>query len=153
MHATTFAALIAALLVSVSARAEGGSRAPLNPQFQQECGSCHVAFPPRLLDASAWHQLMTSLNKHFGNDASLDAQTRSSIESYLQHNAATRERLTPAGKPTQRITETAWFKREHDEVGAAVWQRASIKQASNCAACHSQAEQGRFNEHQIHIPR
>ena len=26
---------------------------------------------------------------------------------------------------------------EHDEVGASVWKRASIKSASNCMACHA----------------
>ncbi|WP_018609718.1 diheme cytochrome c [Uliginosibacterium gangwonense] len=141
------------MLCAVPAQADEGRRTPPNPQYQQECGSCHVAFPARLLDEGAWRKTMGSLDKHFGTDASLDAATREAITKYLVANSARRERPTPQGQPTQRITETAWFKREHSEVGSAVWQRASIKMPSNCAACHTQAEQGSFGEHQIRIPK
>ena len=32
-------------------------------------------------------------------------------------------------------------------------ERASIKSAANCAACHTQADKGVFNDHDIRIPR
>jgi mono/diheme cytochrome c family protein len=132
---------------------EGSRKAPADPLFQQECGSCHVPFPPRLLGETAWRKLMGSLDKHFGSDATLDPNTRQAIEAYLVANAARQERLGTDGRSTLRITETAWYQREHDEVGRTVWQRPSIKRASNCAACHSQADQGSFSERQIHIPK
>lgn len=136
-----------------TAFAEGGSRAPSNPLFQGECGSCHVAFPPRLLDAPSWRALMGNLSKHFGTDASLDTVSRDAIEAYLIANASPRERLGVDGKPTQRITRTAWYLRKHDEIASGVWQRPSIKTPANCAACHREAEQGNFNEHQVRIPK
>lgn len=149
------ALFLSTLLVAVNCFADDHEhgKPPSNPQYQQECGSCHLAFPPRLLHEAAWRKLMHSLDRHFGSDAGLDATTRDTIERFLVANAARRERLDAFGQTTLRITETAWFKHEHDEVGAATWQRASIKHASNCAACHTQAEQGSFSERQIRIPR
>jgi len=58
-----------------------------------------------------------------------------------------------AGKAQLRITETRWFKHEHDEVPARVWTSAAVKQPGNCAACHAQAERGDFSEHSVRIPR
>lgn len=142
-----------ALAATASNATESGSRAPANPQYLQECGSCHAPFPPRLLGEAAWRQLMAGLDRHFGTDASLDAAARDAIERHLLANASKLERPTADGKPTLRISETAWFRREHDEIPPAVWQRASIKSAGNCGACHTQAEQGSFNERQIRIPK
>ena len=36
---------------------------------------------------------------------------------------------------------------------AATWQRPAVKSASNCAACHTRADQGDFDEHTVRIPR
>ena len=52
-----------------------------------------------------------------------------------------------------RITRAAWFVRQHDEVPAETWKRASIKSAANCSACHSRADQGDFDEDNVRIPR
>ena len=39
------------------------------------------------------------------------------------------------------------------EINPAVWQRASVKSAANCMACHSGADKGDFNERNIKIPK
>ena len=129
-----------------------GARAPLLPQYAQECGSCHVPFAPRLLPAASWSELMGGLSRHFGTDASLDAATTSAIASWLEANAGTGKRAS-APPPANRITRSAWFLHEHDEIAPQVWQRPSIRSPSNCAACHAGAEQGAFNEHDVRIPR
>lgn len=142
--------------VALSAWAEGGEhserqRVPVLPAYQQECAACHVAFPARGLPAASWQRLMAHLPKHFGTDASLDAKTTAAITQYLVANAASGRRAqdTP---PDDRLTRSAWFQREHDEIAADVWKRASIGKASNCAACHQGAPQGRFSEHDVRIP-
>jgi hypothetical protein len=95
---------------------------------------------------------MGQLKNHFGTDASLDSATTAELSTWLSANAGGggRSREEP---PQDRITRSAWFVRQHDEVGAATWKRASIKSASNCSACHAQADKGDFNEHQVRIPR
>lgn len=122
-----------------------------DPIWKAECGSCHIAYPPSLLPAESWRAVMAKLDKHFGVDASVDAKTAEEIGGFLEQNAG-RSRGTSA-KPTLRITETRWFLREHDEVGAAVWKNPKVKTPANCAACHVGAEQGHFDEHSVRLPR
>lgn len=129
------------------------ARVPSNPTYQQECGACHVAYPPGLLPAPSWQRLMGGLPRHFGTDASLDPQTLKTLSTWLSTHAAQGRRAAAPPPPEDRITRSAWFVREHDEIAPATWRRASIKSASNCAACHTRADQGDFDEHAVRIPR
>jgi hypothetical protein len=138
-----------------AARADDhGPRVPLLPKYQQECASCHMAFPPGMLPATSWKRLMGSLDKHFGSDASLDDASAREIGAWLQTHAGTYKRVSEA-PPQDRITRSAWFLRKHraDEVAPEIWKRAAVGSPANCAACHPRAEQGRFSEHEIRIPR
>lgn len=126
-----------------------------NPTWQAECSACHIAYPPGLLPAASWREMMNTLGDHFGTDASLDAETVAKILPFLEQNAAPERKAesTTDGKPVLRITETRWFKREHDEVAPATWKNPAVKSASNCMACHTAADKGDFNEDNIRIPR
>lgn len=132
----------------------GGSLMPaqLNAKFKQECTSCHIAYSPGLLPAESWRKIMAGLDKHFGSDASLDIKDNKEITDFLVSNASSR--WNGPGTPL-RITETAWFKREHDgeEISPSVWKSPQVKSPSNCGACHTQAEQGDFGEGNIKVPR
>src|SRR5512145_3377199 len=48
---------------------------PSDPEWLEECGACHIAYPPRFLPAESWREIMIGLDDHFGSDASLDART------------------------------------------------------------------------------
>lgn len=128
------------------------ARTALLPAYTTECGACHVPFPSRLLTAASWQRLMDNLARHYGTDASLEAPVAREIGAWLQSHAATGRRAEEA-PPQDRITRTAWFLREHDEVPAADWKRPAIGKPSNCAACHTRAAEGRFGEREIRIPR
>ncbi|MFZ2989033.1 diheme cytochrome c [Ideonella sp.] len=147
-------AALAALSLALlgSAQADGGQRVPPSPLYKQECAACHAAFPPNALPAASWQRLMTGLPKHFGTDASLDPALAAQISAWLVANAATGRRATDA-PPQDRITTSAWFVREHREVAADVWKRPAVGKASNCAACHTGAAEGRFSENDVRIPR
>lgn len=119
--------------------------------YEAECASCHMAYPPALLSEQSWKNVMSSLSKHFGTDASVDAKTQAEITSWLMKNAATRQKYSETA-PENRITKTSWFIRKHDEVRADVWKRASIKSPANCGACHIDAAKGIFSENNIKIP-
>lgn len=130
--------------------------------WQQECASCHLAYPPTLLPKTSWRRMMGGLERHFGENATLDPATRTDILRFLEANAADSGTSRMGGKVMRRmgtseaplrITETPWFVREHDEVPRTTWARKSVGSAANCAACHRQAEKGRFNEHDVSIPR
>ncbi|MDD5299790.1 MAG: diheme cytochrome c [Gallionella sp.] len=126
--------------------------AQINTKFQQECSSCHIAYAPGLLPAESWRKVMNGLDKHFGSDASLDAQDNKEITAFLVSNASNR---WSASTSPLRISETAWFKRKHDghEIDPAVWKNPKVKSPANCGACHPQAERGNFNERDIRIPK
>ena len=150
-HWGTFAIVLA--LATPMAWADGNGRmVPLLPQYKQECAACHTAYPPTLMPAASWKRIMVSLDRHFGTDASLDAATAATIETFLVQNAKSSK---PGQKPDGsilRITETRWFRSEHDEVSSAKWKSPAIGSAANCAACHPGADKGSFRERDIKVP-
>jgi hypothetical protein len=124
----------------------------VNAKWQQECSGCHMAFAPGLLPAASWKKVMQGLDKHFGSDASLSPQDTAEITGFLVKNPS--NRWSSSAAPL-RVTESQWFKSKHlsGEIAASVWQRASVKSASNCLACHSGADKGVFDEHGVKIPQ
>lgn len=119
--------------------------------WQKECSSCHIAYPPGLLPAASWRNVMSTLDRHFGTDASLSVQERDGIAAFLVANAS--NRWTASTAPL-RITESQWFKAKHGrEIAPEVWKRAAVKTRANCQACHAGAAEGDFNERQIRIPK
>ena len=147
----TALALTATLLAAGTALADNIAM-PAKPSAAstQECASCHTAYAPGLLPASSWKRIMATLDKHYGTDASLDDKAVAEISGWLAANAGTYKRATAT--PDDRITSAAWFVREHRKVDATVWKLASVNSASNCAACHGGADQGRFNERELIFP-
>lgn len=143
---------LASWMVLASALADSRPSVPLLPQYKQECAACHMAFPPGALPAASWQRIMSNLPKHYGTDASLDAATVRELSAWLKTQAGTWKRVDVPPRD-DRITEAAWFVREHREVSAATWKLPAVKSAANCAACHTQAEQGDFRERNIRIPR
>jgi hypothetical protein len=139
------------LALSQQVLADAAPRVRPLPAYQRECGSCHVAYPPGMLPVASWQRLMNDLPNHFGTDASLDAEQVREIGGWLAAHAGRRgsaERV-----PEDRITRTAWFIREHRKVAQPVWKRPAVGGAANCAACHTRAEEGDFDERHIRIPR
>lgn len=144
--------MLATMAATTAAHAEQLARTS-DPLWQQECGSCHIAYPPALLPASSWNAVMDGLEQHFGSDASLDTSTTQAIRGFLVKNAG-RRRSERQGKPSLRITETPWFVHEHsEELPAGIWKSPAVKSASNCGACHTSAAQGSFSEHEIRLPK
>ncbi len=147
--ATLLLLLAAVLFASAAVQADDIPATPNHPAWNAECASCHVAYPPALLTAADWRTVMSGLDRHYGSDASLDDKTRSDITRFLESHAGKSQRL--AAKDG-RITGTAWFRHEHDEVPARVW-RTGVKSPAQCQACHTGAAQGRYGEDEIRLPR
>ena len=145
--------LLAGLGGTQAAMADGNQpMVPPLPKYQLECASCHLAFPPGMLPAASWTRIMANLPKHYGTDASLDPATLKAISTWLDANAGTYKRVSQE-PPQDRITTSSWFVRKHREVAPAVWKRAAIGSPANCAACHTGADKGNFNEDNVRIPK
>lgn len=160
--------LVSGLLLALAAWAddddyERGAMAPVvNPQYQSECSSCHMAYPPGLLPARSWQKLMDTLPKHFGDDASVPAATRQALSAYLTQNAADSSgnrrsqkilRSLAADETPLRISETPYMQRKHREIPARyIKGNEQVRSLANCAACHRAAERGDFSERGVQIP-
>ena len=118
--------------------------------FKAECSSCHMAYQPALLSANDWRRTMAGLADHFGTDAAVDAPNKQEIARFLERHAGDAGKLGSAGEPP-RITRTVRFTRKHREVAAKYWSDPRVKSAANCEACHPQAAEGRYSEHDILI--
>ncbi|MFZ2540800.1 MAG: diheme cytochrome c [Gallionella sp.] len=125
-----------------------------NAKWKDECGSCHIAYPPRFLRAESWRAVMSGLDKHFGSDASVDAETASEISKFLVTNASNKARKSADGKePPLRITDTRWFQSEHRKEKAYVGKDRRVKSLADCGGCHSYAASGSFAEGDIRMPK
>ena len=128
-----------------------------NVLYKEECGSCHMAYPPMLLPSESWQKIMAGLEDHFGENAELDPMLARDIEIFLVQNTRSIGKRRLFSKPETNIpmsvTELPYFKREHDEIPARlVEENDKVGSLSQCNACHRDAEKGYFDEDNIVIP-
>lgn len=107
--------------------------------------------------------LMQDLDRHFGKDASLTKAQRDRLLAQLEAMAGDSSRAVPAiaqrdarvpGTATPlRVTEMPFFAFMHDEVPGYIWRRGKIGRKSNCVVCHGRADEGRYFEREIRIPK
>lgn len=145
--------LMAGLAAVSLTHADSGRQLPrdMPVAYVQECGSCHTAYQPGMLPAPSWKRIMSGLDQHYGTDASLDATTVQQLNRWLVAHAGTYKRV--AEEPAQdRITRSAWFERKHRKIEPAVWKHVSVKSAANCAACHTGADQGDYDDDNLRFP-
>jgi cytochrome c553 len=142
---------LTALLFAISVPALAGDHAygPFPAPYVAECGSCHVAFPPQLLTAPDWQAMMNQLDKHYGVDASLESRPRAAIADFLQRNASRRDKHATTVQPP-RLTQTAWFRKEHGSLPAKATR--TLPAAAQCESCHTAAERGDYNESGLKLP-
>jgi diheme cytochrome c len=144
-------------VVLTKARAGGDDYFPpvTDKVTADECGSCHMAYPPSMLPAASWRRMMGELGRHFGDNASVDAQTAAHITRYLVDHAADtggsrygRKLLqgVASGAAPQRISELPKWVREHDEVSPREWKQKDVGSKANCPACHVDANAGYFED-------
>ncbi|MDD5478826.1 diheme cytochrome c [Rhodoferax sp.] len=125
------------------------------PETQKECGSCHLVYAPSMLPASSWTRMMADLSNHFGEDASIDANTARIITTNLvaqaadnggQNFSAKLMRDVSLSQAPLRITELPAWLDKHRKVPDWEWQHKDVQSKSNCTACHSTAAKGYYDE-------
>lgn len=159
VRALTIGAIALSFSALLYSRAQAGSDhyfPPVkDPLTLQECGSCHLAYPASMLPAASWKRMMADLQNHFGDDASVDAETAATIERYLVANAGDTGgarygrkllRGVRANEAPLRITELPRWLHEHDEVSQREWTSKEVGSKANCGACHTAADKGYFDD-------
>jgi len=139
-----------------------GKTLPESALWQEECGSCHLAFHPSLLPARSWQSLLAGQDRHFRDDLGLEAATVAKLLAFAVPNSAEQHaseaawkinRSVPADATPLRITETPYWVKKHREIAAADWKNPKVKSKANCAACHQDAEAGTYEDAAMRIPK
>lgn len=155
------AAGLALATVTFWARPVPNSPTPrIDPLVAEECGACHMVHHPSVLPAASWRHLMATLDDHFGENAWIDAGDAAEIEAWLTEHAAETVDTAPArlfGQPDPAtpaaLPRHPNWQRLHAGLPEALFARAPIYTAANCASCHGDAETGRFSPFSITIPK
>lgn len=132
-----------------------------NDTYRQECGACHFAYQPWLMPSGSWNRILGELPSHFGEDILLDEETQSTIGQYLTANAADRVSVKRSrkimkslrGSTPVRVSEVPYILEKHHELDAAILGRPAIGSLGNCIACHTSADQGKYDDDYVTIPR
>jgi Dihaem cytochrome c len=134
-----------------------------NPLYRDTCGACHFLFQPALLPAGSWRRILAQPDNHFGEQLSLSPEDQRAIAQYLEANAAenagskiARKILSSLrGSTPLRITEVPYIQHKHadHDIPRGAFARKSVGSRANCIACHTTADQGIYDEHQVRIPR
>jgi hypothetical protein len=144
--------IAAALMMAVATQVLADGRrlsAARDPVVKEECGKCHLAFPPHLLPRRSWQKIIDSLSEHPGGDVSLPEARRRVVLDYLLAHAADAPSAGKEGRkvassipPNEtplRITETTRWRKRHREVRSERWTSPKVKSKANCPACHKSA--------------
>ncbi len=148
-----FSALILGL--SLALVGTGNSALPqVEPAYVKECGACHIPYPAQYLPKRSWERILGSLDKHFGENATLSPKALTPIKTYLDSHAAD----SAAGNPRimrdvgvnimpLRIVEMPfWIHIHRKQIDRHAFDNPKIKNAGNCGACHRGAANGKFGD-------
>ena len=149
---------LAALAASLCAEAAQYSRRDVyrntNATYAKECGSCHFPYQAGWLPERSWRAILSSLDRHFGENAELKAPQRQEVLNYLVANSADKadslrsremmEVIKPNETPTS-ITKVLYVGGIHGGFLDPNFKgKPAVKTLADCAACHDKAERGWF---------
>jgi hypothetical protein len=137
----------------------------LNPvsdaTYQEQCGTCHLAYQPELLPSASWKKIMSNLKDHFGEKVEVEDASKKMISDYLKANSADESSGELAakimrslkGETPAKITEVPYIQEKHHRIPPATFKRKPVGSQSNCIACHAGAASGIYDEDDVTIPR
>lgn len=132
-----------------------------HPIYEEECGACHFVYQPQLLPSASWIRILANLEDHFGEMIELDENSRKAIAGYLKTNSAEYSSAKYAVKIMRslrnqvplRITDIPYILEKHDEISPNILKQEAIGSLSNCAACHTTATTGIYEDDNVKIPK
>ncbi|MCF6206559.1 MAG: cytochrome b/b6 domain-containing protein [Sulfurovum sp.] len=137
--------------------------ATLHEEFYNECGSCHMIYPPNLLPKKSWIAMMKDLENHFGDDASIDDSLNHSILAFLIKKSAENstsqaslnilKSLKDVNKTVIAISKTPYWDEAHKDVDDELFNSEQVLSKANCKVCHIDIEYGIIENNLIKIPK
>ncbi|RYA23017.1 cytochrome C [Malaciobacter halophilus] len=133
-----------------------------NDLYINECGACHFAYFPGLLPQNSWEKLMSDLENHFGDNATIDKKTFQTLSKFLKENSAEKNmnykrsrkivQSIPKNKIYIAISKTPYIYKKHKEIKKHLITQKEVKGLFNCTACHQGAKKAIFNDDDVDIP-
>ncbi|AXH11035.1 cytochrome C [Malaciobacter halophilus] len=133
-----------------------------NKVYTNECGACHFAYFPGLLPEKSWKKLMSNLENHFGDDATVDKQTFQTLAKFLNENSAEKNmnykrsrkivNSIPKDEVYITISKTPYIHKKHKKIKKHLITQKEVKGLFNCTACHKGAKKAIFNDDDVDIP-
>ena len=132
--------------------------------YNDECSSCHYAYPPGLLPAASWQKLLApaALSKHFGENIEMKESLRVELLNYAIKNSADKASAKRSQKimsslsqdlAPERITEVPYIRRKHQDIPENMIKgNPKVVALSQCDTCHTQAKTGNLDDDSVSIP-
>lgn len=132
--------------------------------YEDECSSCHYAYPPGLLPAASWQKLLApaALAKHFGENIEMKENLRAELLDYAVKNSADKasakrsQKIVASigdGAAPERITEVAYIRRKHQDIPEKLIKgNPKVVALSQCDTCHTAAKSGSLDDDSVLIP-
>ena len=116
-----------------------------------------LCIPPTLLPKKSWEVMMSDLENHFGDDASIDDESNKNILAYLVKNSAETSSMESSwnflnsigDKDIIAMSDTIFWKETHKDIPKELYNHKNIKNKANCKACHSDIEKGLIEDENI----
>lgn len=133
-----------------------------NDLWQTACGDCHLAYHPSLLPARSWQKMLAEQENHFEEDLYLDEEMVTALNAYAVANAAETapteagwqiNQSIPANQVPLRITQTHYWKEQHEKIPEAIWKHPKVNFPGQCETCHLDAFEGTFEDAAMHYPK
>jgi len=116
----------------------------LPPVYAKECAECHSLYPVSYIGKAGWERIMDNLSEHFGTDASLDEEATAKITEFLKQNGGsdgTKFSALASAEDKIEITKTKVWIKKHKKIPKEIFAKKESR-ASNCLACHKDANSG-----------
>ena len=105
----------------------------------------------------SWELIMSDLENHFGDDASLDVEINKNILAFLLKNSAETSTAEASFKFLQSIknqdiialSKTTFWEKTHKDIPKEIFDNEKIKSKANCKACHTDIEKGLIEDENI----
>jgi len=131
-------------------------------EWNEACGDCHMPYHPSLLPATLWITMFEQQQNHFDEDLDFSNEYAQLLEEFAIQNSADKEQTeaarfiastTPENFASLRITDTPYWKAEHNGIPASVWKTRRVNGFSECEACHRDALKGTFQDGAMDFPK
>ena len=116
-----------------------------------------LCIPPNILPKKSWELIMSDLENHFGDDASIDEGTNRNILAFLVKNSAEESTMQASWNFLNSIedkdiiapSQTAFWKKTHKDISKEIFDHEKVKSKANCKACHTDIEKGLIENENI----